>query len=48
MENRYGFGKSVPMNFEQAMAKVAAQLQKERIGVLTGIELAASMYFNCR
>ena len=35
MENRYGFGKSVAMNFSEAMAKVTAGLQKEGFGILT-------------
>ncbi len=43
MENRYGFGKSVAMNFDQALAKVTAELQKEGFGVLTEIDVAATL-----
>ena len=28
MENRYGFGKSVDLSFDQALAKVTAELKK--------------------
>jgi uncharacterized protein (DUF302 family) len=43
MENRYGFGKSVTAGFDEAMAKVTAELQKEGFGVLTEIDVAATL-----
>src|SRR3972149_1474321 len=43
MENRYGFGKSVAMGFDEAMAKVTAELQKEGFGVLTEIDVAGTL-----
>ena len=43
MQNRYGFGKTVALSFEQALSKVAAELQKEGFGVLTEIDVAATM-----
>ena len=43
MENRYGFGKSVDLSFDQALAKVTAELQKEGFGVLTEIDVATTL-----
>ncbi len=43
MENSYGFGKSVPMSFDEAMTKVTAELQKEGFGVLTEIDVAGTL-----
>jgi uncharacterized protein (DUF302 family) len=43
MENRYGFGKSVAMGFDEAIANVTAGLQKEGFGILTEIDVAATM-----
>ena len=43
MENRYGFGKSVAMSFDEAMTKVTAELQKEGFGVLTEIDVAGTL-----
>ena len=43
MENHYAFGKPVTMGFDEAIAKVTAELQKEGFGVLTEIDVAATM-----
>jgi uncharacterized protein (DUF302 family) len=43
MENRYGFGKSVALSFDQALAKVTAELQKEGFGVLTEIDVSSTL-----
>ena len=43
MENKYGFGRSVTMRFDEAMAKVTAELQKEGFGILTEIDVAATL-----
>ncbi len=43
MENRYGFGKAVAMSFDEAMAKVIAELQKEGFGILTEIDVAGTL-----
>jgi uncharacterized protein (DUF302 family) len=43
MENKYGFGKTVALGFNEAMAKVTAELQKEGFGVLTEIDVAATL-----
>lgn len=43
MENRYSFGKSVAMSFDEAMTKVTAELQKEGFGVLTEIDVAGTL-----
>ena len=39
----YGFGKQVQMNFEQALARVTEALGKEGFGVLTQIDVAATL-----
>ncbi len=43
MQNAYGFGKSVDMTYEQALEKVTVELQKEGFGVLTEIDVKATM-----
>lgn len=43
MENRYGFGKQVSAGFDEAITKVTAELQKEGFGILTEIDVAATM-----
>lgn len=43
MENRYGFGKPVALGFDDAITKVTAELQKEGFGILTEIDVAATM-----
>ena len=43
MENRYGFGKSVALSFDEALAKVTAELQQEGFGVLTEIDVAGTL-----
>lgn len=43
MENTYGFGKTVSMSYDQALDKVTAELQKEGFGVLTEIDVKATM-----
>jgi len=43
MENRYGFGKTVRMSFNDAIARVIAELQNEGFGVLTEIDVAGTL-----
>jgi uncharacterized protein (DUF302 family) len=43
VKNAYGFGKAVAMSYEQALEKVTAELQKEGFGVLTEIDVKATM-----
>ncbi|MHB8666179.1 MAG: DUF302 domain-containing protein [Burkholderiales bacterium] len=43
MKNRYGFGKTVALSFDAVLTKVTAELQKEGFGVLTEIDVAATL-----
>jgi len=43
MNTKYGFGKAVPMDFEAAIDKVTDALQAQGFGVLTDIDVAATM-----
>lgn len=43
MQNRYGFGKTVDLAFDTALARVTEELQKEGFGILTEIDVAATL-----
>jgi uncharacterized protein (DUF302 family) len=43
MNNRYGFGKPLDLKFDAALERVTQELQKEGFGVLTEIDVAATM-----
>lgn len=43
MTIRYGFGKTVPMDFERAIDVVTEALQAEGFGVLTDIDVQATL-----
>jgi len=43
MKNRYGFGKTVGMSFEAALKKVGEELAKEGFGILTEIDVQATL-----
>lgn len=43
MNCSYGFGKSTPLSYEDALTKVTAALAAEGFGILTEIDVAATM-----
>lgn len=43
MKNRYGFGKTVSMSHADAISKVTQELSKEGFGVLTQIDMQATL-----
>ena len=43
MNSKYGFGKQVDMSFDKAIERVTQELQKEGFGVLTDIDVAATL-----
>jgi len=43
MNTKYGFGKAVASSFDAAIEKVTQELQKEGFGVLTDIDVAATL-----
>jgi uncharacterized protein (DUF302 family) len=43
MKNRYGFGKSVPLDFDTALKRVGEELAKEGFGILTEIDVQATL-----
>lgn len=43
MDIKYGFGKTVGFSFNAAIEKVTQELQKEGFGVLTDIDVAATL-----
>jgi uncharacterized protein (DUF302 family) len=43
MNNDFGFGKQVELDFDNAIEKVTAELQDEGFGVLSDIDVAAKM-----
>ena len=43
MNTRYGFGKPLDLKFDAALERVTQELQREGFGVLTEIDVAATM-----
>ena len=46
MNSKYGFGKIVPYSFKVALEKVKKELAKEGFGILTEIDVAATLKKN--
>lgn len=43
MNTKYGFGKTIKLGFDTAVERVTQELQKEGFGVLTDIDVAATL-----
>jgi uncharacterized protein (DUF302 family) len=43
MSSNYGFGKTVDMEFDQALTRITDELKKEGFGVLTEIDVQATL-----
>jgi uncharacterized protein (DUF302 family) len=43
MTEKLGFGRSVPLSFDRAIERVTEELRKEGFGVLTQIDIAATL-----
>jgi uncharacterized protein (DUF302 family) len=41
--SKYAFGKTVPLSFDATVEKITAELAKEGFGILTEIEVSATM-----
>mgnify|MGYP002633427384 CR=1 FL=1 len=43
MQNKYGFGKTVNLAFDAAITRTTEELQKEGFGILTDIDVSATL-----